>query len=171
MTTLISNTEIHSKLKKLAIELNSQFVNRTDVVCMPILQGSVKFFADLSHYFRFNPVVEYVGASSYNGQDRGDIVAYKLPTPELVAGKTILLFDDILESGQTINFFTNLLYSLGAAEVIPIMLLRRVDTKYKYDPRVESFHEVFVIGDSWVFGYGMDDESGHYRSHPDILCK
>lgn len=171
MTTLISNAEIQDKLSKLAMELNSQFVNRTDVVCMPILQGSVKFFADLSSYFRFNPIVEYVGASSYSGQDRGDIIAYKLPDPGLVAGKTILLFDDILESGQTINFFINLLYSLGAAEVIPVMLLRRVDTKYKYDPRVKSFYEAFVIGDSWVFGYGMDNESGHYRCHPDILCK
>ena len=171
MTTLISNAEIHERLQSVASELNNKYVNRNDIMCIPILQGSTKFFADISEYFRFNPVVEYVGASSYSGQTRGEIVAYKLPTPEVVAGKTILLFDDILESGETMKFFTNLLYSLGAAEVIPVVLLRRVDSKNQYDPRVGEFHEVFVIDDSWVFGYGMDNEDGEYRCHPDILCK
>lgn len=171
MKTLIHSEEIQKELDVLADTLNNKFVNKSDVVCVPILQGGVKFFVDLSNRFKFNPVVDYVGASSYHGEERRDIKAYKLPEPGLIANKTVLLFDDILESGQTMKFFTNLLFSFGAKEVIPVVLLKRADSKAELDPRIKKSYHCFSIGDSWVFGYGMDNEDGLFRCYPEVLCK
>lgn len=167
--TLIFSKDIKHALNKLADELNRDYSHEDNVVCMPILQGATKFFCDLSTRIDFDPIVEYVGAASYNGKQQSDIQAYKLPTRELVAGKTVLLFDDILDSGRTIAFFTNILYSFGATDVVPVVLLKRSETNHKYDPRVRKFHECFEIGNEWCWGYGMDNEQGRGRTFDDIM--
>lgn len=164
MKELISNDRIQTELGKTASVLNDLFVNREDIVCVPILQGGVRFFVDLSSKFAFNPVVKYAGVSSYDGMFSREIDAYKLPKREDVEGKTVLVFDDILDTGNTMDYLINLLFDMGAKEVIPVFLLGRETRTYQFDPRIKNAFELFTIGEEWVFGYGMDNPTGHYRT-------
>ena len=164
MKELISSDKIQEQLDITAQTLNNVFEGRNDVVCMPILQGGVKFFVDLSSRFTFNPIVKYAGMSSYEGVFSQEIDAYKLPKSEDVNGKTVLVFDDILDTGNTMDFIIRFLFSIGAKEVIPVFLLGRKTKTYQFDPRIQNTFELFTIGEEWVFGYGMDNLTGHYRT-------
>ena len=172
MKMLYSHNEINSRLNYLATDINELVTTVDgfgDAVCIPILQGSVPFFHDLSSYFCWNPVVDYVGASSYDGQDQRMIQAYKMPKRHLVQDKAVFLFDDILDTGNTINFFANTLFSMGAKEVIPVVLLKRKHSEWVQDPRINRVIVGFEIYDEWTFGYGMDDENYKGRTLKHIL--
>ena len=164
MKELISNDQIQTELEKTAKKLNDLFVNRVDIVCVPILQGGVRFFVDLSSKFAFNPVVKYAGVSSYDGMFSREIDAYKIPKSEDVLDKTVLVFDDILDTGNTMDYLIKALFDMGAKEVIPVFLLGRKTRTYQFDPRIQNAFELFTIGEEWVFGYGMDNPTGHYRT-------
>ena len=172
MKMLYGHSEINQRLSVIASEINALVTTNPDfedAVCVPILQGSVPFFHDLSKYFCWNPVVDYVGVGSYNGQSQQDLVAYKLPKRNLIEGKCVFLFDDIYDTGRTVDFFVKLLYSLGAKQVIPVVLLKRKTTNVPLDPRVNNFICCFEIWDEWVFGYGMDDDNVKGRTLKHIL--
>lgn len=164
MKQLISNDRIQIELDKTARKLNDLFVNRDDIVCIPILQGGVRFFVDLSSKFAFNPVVKYAGVSSYEGMFSREIHVYKLPKREDIEGKTVLIFDDILDTGNTMDFLVKTLFDMGAKEIIPVFLLGRETRTYQFDSRIQTAFELFTIGEQWVFGYGMDNPTGHYRT-------
>jgi hypoxanthine phosphoribosyltransferase len=169
---LISHPTIVSKLVDLASDINALVTTNPDfedAVCVPILQGAIPFFVDLTSYLCWNPVVDYVGTALYEGTSRTTINAYKMPKDNFVAGKCVFLFDDVLESGTTIDFFTKTLYSMGAKEVVPVVLLKKENSTYKQDPRVTKMFVGFEIEDHWVFGYGMDDETGKGRTLKHIL--
>lgn len=164
---------IQDELFRTAVKINTIVTGTdglgTDTVCLPILQGSAPFFTDISRYFAWDPIVDYVGASSYSGTSRQMINAYKLPKPNLVAGKPVLLFDDILDSGNTIDYFVKTCYTLGATTVIPVVLLKRKSTPYVQDPRVPTTISVYEIDNEWVWGYGMDDIHGKGRTSKHIV--
>jgi len=164
---------IQDELFKTAVKINAIVTGTnglgTDTVCLPILQGSVPFFTDISRDFAWDPIVDYVGASSYSGTSRQMINAYKLPKPNLIVGKPVLLFDDILDSGNTMDYFVKTCYTLGASTVIPVVLLRRAKSPYIQDPRVPMTISVYSVNDEWVWGYGMDDIHGKGRTSKHII--
>jgi hypoxanthine phosphoribosyltransferase len=174
MKTLYPNNKIQEALFKKAMALNniiSTDPDMKDPVCLPVLQGATPFFVDISRNFAWNPIVDYVGVSSYEGTSRQTINAYKMPKPDLIAGKAVMIFDDILDSGTTMDFLVKTCFSLGATAVMPVVLLKRSATPYVNDPRAKELLSVFEIGDEWVWGYGMDDEEGRCRAYKHIICK
>jgi hypoxanthine phosphoribosyltransferase len=169
---LLSHHLIQDRLVELASDINSLVTTNPDfedAVCVPILQGAVPFFVELTSYLCWNPVVDYVGIRTYEGTSRSTIDAYKMPKHDYVNGKCVFLFDDILESGNTVEFFTKTLYSMGAKEVVQVALLKKKTSTYQPDPRVSKVLVGFEIDDLWVYGYGMDDENGKGRSLKHVL--
>ena len=171
MKTLITNSAIQAKLSELAIQINEIATNNlqtVDAACVPVLQGATPFFVDLSKHFCWNPIVDYVGVSSYNEPDN-NFYTYKMPKPYHIRGKIVFLFDDILDTGNTANYLINMLYSFGAVDVVPVFLLKRKSTSWMPDPRIKLVMHGFDINDEWVFGYGMDDVNGQFRTAKHIL--
>jgi hypoxanthine phosphoribosyltransferase len=174
MKTLYSNSHIQEALFSKAVKLNTIVDTDPDMhdpVCLPILQGATNFFVDLSKNFAWNPQVDYVGVSSYEGTERKTINAYKMPKPDYVANRAVMIFDDILDSGHTMDFLVKTCFSLGAKAVMPVVLIKRKNTPYVNDPRAKDLVSVFEIGDEWIWGYGMDDEFGRCRTYKHIICK
>ncbi len=171
MKVLYTHNNLDVKTRSLAIALNAFFSKskEDEITCVPLLQGSVRFFVDVSKHFQFQTVVDFAGASSYEGEVQKELKVYKMPDPQNIEGKTVLLFDDILDTGRTIDFFINRFCEMGAKQVIPVILLRRSDTKYKWDSRVTQSYVGYDIGDEWVYGYGMDGEGGLYRNLNEIV--
>jgi hypoxanthine phosphoribosyltransferase len=170
MKILFTHDELDARTKSLAIQLNAIFgkYEPGSISCVPLLQGAARFFVDTSKHLQFETIVDFAGATSYQGETQKDLVIYKLPNVENVKDKVVLLFDDILDTGRTIDSFAKTLYSMGAKEVIPVVLLRRANTEYVWDERIKRHFVGFNIGDEWVYGYGMDGEGGLYRTLNEI---
>lgn len=159
--------QIEDVVDGIATHLNTLYDqhNEDEVVLAPILQGAVTFFSDVSRNLLFNPYVDYIGVSSYSGSEQGEFNLYKAPDPEIVKGRTVWLFDDIADSGRTLDFMKTVLLSVGAKEVKTCVLLKKSHCTYPIDLYG------FPMNDEWVWGYGMDAPDGRGRLLNAIFCK
>ena len=128
-----------------------------NLLVVSILKGSFVFAADLIralHDADLSPEVEFLSLSSYQG---GTVSSGKISVlrdiESDVAGRDVLLIDDILESGRTIEFAKNMLIERGARRVGVAVLL---DKPGKRAQAVDADHVGFVCPDLFVVGYGMD---------------
>ena len=138
----------------------------SNIVFCPILTGVVPFFADICKYVEIDPYIEYIGVSSYNGTEQQDkFNVYKLPVADNIKGRTVWLFDDIADSGLTLDFLTRTLFSMGAKEVKTCVLLKKNTCTFPVD--VYGFP---LENDDWIHGYGMDAPNGRGRISPALLA-
>jgi hypoxanthine phosphoribosyltransferase len=135
------------------------------IVIIPVLTGSVVFTADLIRCLPMKLSLELVAVSSYPGKSmeskgvrmRGDL-------PANLEGKHVLIVDDILDSGQTLDVLKRLVNEQRPASVRLCVLLRKPGKA-----KVELLPEYvgFDIPDEFVVGYGLDYD-GFYRNLPEI---
>ena len=140
------------------LELAKEIAGRDyhDLLVISILKGSFVFAADLiraMHDAGLAPEVEFITISSYGaGTVSGEVKVLRDIDNE-VAGRDVLLIDDILESGKTLLFAKELLYSRGARNVTIAVLL---DKRVKRQEQLEADYVGFECPDYFVVGYGMD---------------
>ena len=109
-----------------------------------------------------SPEVEFVSLSSYGGGTTGGDVRLLRDIERPVAGRTVLLVDDILESGRTVRFARDLMAERGAKETRLVVLL---DKAMRRKIEIEADHVGFSCPDHFVVGYGLD--AGHrFRELP-----
>ncbi len=156
---LYNSSQINACVNRLSKKLNSLYdwENEHNIILAPILQGAVSFFSDITKKLTFDPYIEYIGISSYVGTKQKEFHLYKMIDPKLVQNKTIWLFDDIADSGNTLRFLTNTLMQFGAKEVKTCVLLKKKHCTYPVDL------VGLKINNEWVFGYGMDNDNGRGR--------
>jgi hypoxanthine phosphoribosyltransferase len=127
-----------------------------NVLVISILKGSFVFAADLIralHNAGLAPEVEFISVSSYGaGTESGQLKLLRDVESD-VAGRDILLIDDILESGNTLAFTRSLMLERGAARVAIVTLL---DKRMKRRAKVDADYVGFACPDRFVVGYGMD---------------
>jgi hypoxanthine phosphoribosyltransferase len=136
-----------------------------DLVIMPVLTGSLIFVADLIRHMPVRLRLELVGVSSYPGksiESKGASIRHDLPTT--LAGRHILVVDDILDSGQTLDLVTRLVREQSPASLRSCVLLRKPG---KAVVHVTPDYVGFDIPDEFVVGYGLDYD-GYYRNYPQI---
>nr|WP_255699748.1 hypoxanthine phosphoribosyltransferase [Jiella avicenniae] len=138
-----------------------------DLVIVSVLKGAFVFAADLiraMHHAGVAPQVEFISLSSYGAGTVGGEVSILRDIDADVAGRPVLLVDDILESGRTLAFARDLLLSRGATRVDLAVLL---DKKGHRKAGIEADFVGFSCPDHFVVGYGMD--VGHaFRELPFI---
>ncbi|HEY9056740.1 MAG TPA: hypoxanthine phosphoribosyltransferase [Aurantimonas sp.] len=128
----------------------------TDLLVISVLKGSFVFAADLIralHRAGLAPEVEFITLSSYGAGTEGGEVRVLRDIESAVAGRTVLLIDDILESGRTVKFARDLMRSRGAKEVKIAVLL---DKRMRRKADIEADYVGFDCPDHFVVGYGMD---------------
>ncbi|MBX3531187.1 MAG: hypoxanthine phosphoribosyltransferase [Rhizobiaceae bacterium] len=140
------------------LELAKEIATRDyhDLLVIAILKGSFIFAADLiraMHDMDLSPEVEFIFISSYGtGTTSGEVRVLRDIDNE-VAGRDVLLIDDILESGKTLKFTRDLMLSRGARSVAIAVLL---DKTSKRQIDMEADFVGFECPDYFVVGYGMD---------------
>lgn len=137
-----------------------------DLLVISILKGSFVFAADLIralHDAGLAPEVEFISLSSYRaGTVSSGKVAVLRDIDSDVAGRDVLLIDDILESGRTVAFAKETMKERGANRVAVAVLL---DKPGKRVAEIEADYVGFTSPDYFVVGYGMD--MGHaFRELP-----
>ncbi len=151
---LFSAEEIAVRNKAIAEGIASGPVK--DLLVIAILKGSFIFAADLIralHETGLAPEVEFITLSSYDTGTVSKGVRIVKDIDSDVKDRDVLLIDDILESGRTLLFARELLYSRGARNVSIAVLL---DKSVKRQEALEADYVGFECPDYFVVGYGMD---------------
>ncbi|WP_020181016.1 hypoxanthine phosphoribosyltransferase [Methylopila sp. M107] len=155
VNVLFSSETIASRNGELADEIATLGCERLLVIA--VLKGSFVFAADLIralHQAGLAPEVEFLSLSSYRESTvSSGAVRIVHDIDSDVAGRDVLLVDDILESGRTLAFAKDLMAARGARRVLTCVLLEKPN---KRAVRVEPDLVGFVCPDVFVVGYGMD---------------
>jgi len=159
---------INKRVHELAGDIHAAGLDNLLVIA--ILKGSFIFAADLIralHDVGLAPEVDFVTLSSYRkGTQSTGRVEILRDIDMDVAGRNILLVDDILESGRTLAFAKDLLAARGASQISTCVLLKKnVDRSVDI---VADFH-AFDCPEVFVVGYGMD-VAYRYRQLPFVGC-
>ncbi|MGP1346696.1 MAG: hypoxanthine phosphoribosyltransferase [Phycisphaerales bacterium] len=134
-------------------------------VLIPILTGAMVFTADLIRQMHLKLSLELIAVSSYPGQtteSRGASIRGAIP--QQLAGKHVIIVDDILDSGQTIALVKQAIAEQNPASIRTCVLLSK-PARRTVD--LQPDHQGFEIPDEFVVGYGLDYD-GYYRNLPDI---
>ena len=113
---------------------------------------------------RFPMDFDYIHASRYGAQTRGNDVDWRVKPPASVRGRAVLVLDDILDGGQTMDAIREQLLGLGATSFHCAVL---VEKKLKVGKPIHADFVGLQIEDCFVFGYGMDAK-GYWRNLPEI---
>ena len=161
---LFHESTILSRLDELAHELTQDFRGR-DLTVIAVLNGSFMFMGDLLRRIPLPLRVACLSVASYHGGTKtsGTVVFDQLTMPD-IAGRHVLILDDILDSGLTLHAILGRLSEAGALSLSICVLLRKHRQREK---PVEADYVGFDIGDEFVVGYGLDFLE-RYRNLPCI---
>jgi hypoxanthine phosphoribosyltransferase len=162
---LYSAAEIADRVRLLAIDIAAGM--GPDLLVVAILKGSFIFAADLVralYHAGQHPEIDFMTLSSYGAgtQSKGQITINRDVTED-VAGRQVLLIDDILESGRTLAYARDALAARGAEVRVCVLL----DKPGKRKTTLEADFTGFVCPDRFVVGYGLDF-AHYYRELPYI---
>lgn len=161
---LIDRYAIQARVYQMAQQIADAYGD-TEFVLVPLLTGSIIFVADLVRHIPVRMRIDVLAVSSYPGRattNQGPRLLY--PTALDVAGKHVLVVDDILDSGHTLHYITHHLGDQGAASVKSCVLLQK---KLPAPPSIAANFVGFTIPNEFVVGYGLD-YNNYYRNLPDI---
>lgn len=156
---LISAAEINKQVVRLGHEI-TRFYNGEPITIISVLSGSLLFVADLIRQLPDSNIqIGFMGIESYEGIERKGL-RITSPLSLDVRDKTVLLVDDILDSGKTLEFVKSEILSYGASHVESCVLIRKESS-----PVRANFVGFDNFGDDFVVGYGLD-YNGYYRNYP-----
>jgi hypoxanthine phosphoribosyltransferase len=159
----ISESEIHLRVRELSAEISRDYQD-LDLLMVGILNGTILFMADLMRHLDFDLTVDFVGISSYGeGTTSGNLSWTKQPGYP-VRGRHVLVIEDILETGQTLDNVLAALQADAPASLKSCVLLHK--KRPDYSPRPPDYCG-FRIEDHFVVGYGLD-LAGKFRNLPYI---
>lgn len=159
---LLSEEEIKNKVKELGEKISHDYENK-NLMLISILKGSIVFMSDLMRSITTKCQIDFLAVSSYGSSTKtsGEVRIIKDLDVSL-EGFDVLVVEDILDSGMTLNYVLNLLKNRNPASINICTLLdkpsrRRVEVDAKYIG--------FEVPDEFVVGYGLD-YAEEYRNIP-----
>lgn len=167
--TLITTEQIDKRVKELAEQLNKDYADITEpLVLVGILKGSFMFMADLCKYLTIPHVVDFMAVSSYghssDATKASGNVRIIMDCRENQQDRDVLIVEDILDSGHTLDYLIKNFKSRYTKSVKTIVLVRK-KTELTYPVSVDYLG--FEIPNVWVVGYGLD-YAEKYRTLPYI---
>jgi hypoxanthine phosphoribosyltransferase len=159
---LFSEERIRAGVDALAESVANAYRGREFTV-VSVLKGSCVFASDLIRRLPIPLELSFVVASSYRERTTaGEIDLRYFPSPEELAGRSVLLVDDILDTGRTLHFLSEKIMASGANDVATCVLF---DKPVRRQVEIEADFKCFEIDDSFIVGYGLDF-AGRYRNLP-----
>ena len=162
---LIERSSLQARIGELATELDEAFDASSEPLFVSILKGSTLFMADLVRAMETSVAVDFLSISSYAG-GRGGVVRIVKDLDQSVEGRDVVIVEDIVDTGLTLNYLRQTLAQRGATSLRTVSLL---DKAVRRIIPVSVEMVGFEIPDVFVVGYGLDFQ-GLYRNVPDILA-
>lgn len=161
----ISEEKIQARIQEMANQISKDYAN-CELIVVAVLNGSFIFCADLVRKLKLASVqVEFIGASSYGeGTTSSGNVKIYLDLKRDIKDKHVLVVEDIVDTGHTLNSLLSILQSRGPKNLKLASLLFK---PARLIHKVPIDYLGFEIDDKFVIGYGLDF-AGNYRQLPYI---
>lgn len=164
LKTYISEEKIQAKVTEIGKAITEKFKNKK-VTAVCVLKGSFMFYSDLIRQINTDITCEFFGVSSYHGgtTSSGEVkVTLDLSTP--IEGHHVILVEDIVDTGLTMNYLKKSIESRNPASLTTVALLEKPEA-LKVPCKLD--YVGFKITNEFVVGYGLDYD-GYYRNLPYI---
>lgn len=164
MKLLISESEIKKRVKLLANKINDDYRGKNPVF-IGILNGCYVFMADLLREIVLDVEIDFVKIRSYEGDSSTGTIKFRKDISADINGRDIIIVEDIIDSGFTINFLVNRLRNSGPKSVaVATALFKNEVAKLDFDVDYVGFE----IPPEFVVGYGLDYNE-KYRHLKDVM--
>jgi len=161
---LIPREQIAAKVAELAARITADFAGES-VVLIGVLKGATIFLADLARQIQLDATFDFIAVSSYgNAKEHSGEVRLVKDVDQSMAGKNVILVEDILDTGLTLTYIRNLILAHQPKSFKIAALLDKVSRRTE---PIQADYVGFEIPDEFVVGYGLDFAE-HYRNLPDI---
>lgn len=150
---LIDEASIARRVRELGQELSVEVADGKDVVLVAVLTGAVVFAADLMRAIPTRVAISMVSVTSYGASTTSQGAVLSSALPKNLAGKHVVIVDEVLDSGGTLRLLRTELSSLGVASLRACVLLRK-QREQAMSTKCEMVG--FDIPDVFVVGYGLD---------------
>jgi hypoxanthine phosphoribosyltransferase len=162
--TLIDEQRLQARIRELGAEITRDYQGK-ELTLLGVLKGSVFFMTDLARAIDLPLTIEFLGVSSYqDGTETTGEVRITSDVTKPMANKHILIVEDIIDTGLTMQF---LLENLQARHPASVQVASLLEKPARARTRVDIHYKGFVIDDVFVVGYGLD-YAGKYRNLPFI---
>ena len=164
LSPLITEAQIQKRVKEMGQSLSERFGDAS-LVAVCVLKGSFMFYADLIREIDTHVRCEFIGCSSYmDSMSTTGEVRITMDLASSIAGKDVILIEDIVDTGLTMNFLKSHLLVRTPKSLTTVSLLLKPQALRVKCP---MDHVGFEIGNDFVVGYGLDYQ-GMYRNLPYI---
>lgn len=159
---LLTQQQLQGKVSEIADRINLDYMNKKPLI-VSVLKGSFVFMADLIRKITIPCTVDFMSVSSYGKhlKTSGEVKIIK-DLDEKIEGRNLIVVEDILDSGLTLNYILDI---LRAREPESIALCALLDKPERRMADVSVDYSGFIIPDKFVVGYGLD-YAEEYRNLP-----
>ena len=153
LRTLISEAQIQARILEMGAQIDKDYPDGTlYLIC--ILKGAVYFMADLTRAIKRDAFIDFMGISSYGrGKTSSGEVKITKDLDISLEGANVLIIEDIIDSGVTLNYLTSLLNQRKPKSVRIATLMDKPERRLR---PVDVAYVGFQIPDEFVVGYGLD---------------
>lgn len=161
---LISEQQIKQRVCEIAQEISADFDGK-EILLVGILKGAVIFMADIARQLSPPVLMDFMAVSSYGSATRSSGAVQIIKDIEIsIEGKHLVIVEDIIDSGLTLKYLLENLWSRGPASVKTCVLLDKPETR-KVEVKID--YKGFEIPNEFAVGYGLD-YAQKYRNLPYI---
>ena len=177
VTEVIDRSTLQARVAELSAEIAADFEGREPVL-LGVLKGAVPFLADLSRGLGPRCDIDFLGLTRFGVEGR---VSIAMDSATNIAGRHVLVVEDIVDTGLTLSYLRGLLQTREPASLATVTLLDK-GTRRIVDVPLE--YRGFEVGDEFLIGYGLDWDGrfrnlsslwavldlAEYRDDPDLLA-
>ena len=140
-------------MKELARRISEDYAGVEELLLVGILRGCYMFLADLSRLISIPRCIDFMAVSSYGQDTTRGTLRLIMDTRNDIAGKHVLIIEDIVDTGHTLHYLIDMLSARKPASLKSCVFLRKLE-RLERDVPVDYLG--FDIPDVWVVGYGLD---------------
>ena len=150
---LIPEEAIAARVQALAAQISTDYASADELILIGVLRGSFIFLADLARKLTIPRRIDFIALSTYgNTTETRGAVRLLMDLRVNIAGRHVLVVEDIVDTGYTLQYLMGMLTARGPATLKSCALVRKPVAKV--DVRVDYLG--FEIPDVWAVGYGLD---------------
>ena len=164
INVMLSEEEINARIAELGEQISRDYEGK-EIFLICILKGASFFACELAKRITVPVNIDFMKVSSYGGGTvSSGQVSIKMDVSESIAGKEVLIVEDIIDSGNTLNLLPKILMERGPKSIRLCALLDKPDRR---EVDVKMDYVGFRLPDKFVVGYGLDYDQ-RYRNLPYI---
>ena len=157
---LVSEEEITGRISELAAEISQDYSDVESLLLVSILRGAFIFTADLARLLTVKHSVDFIAVASYQKSTSSGEVRMISDLRQSIEGRHILIVEDIVDSGTTLEYLSSLLRERNPASVKSCVMVSKKGVEIN-GSGLGIDYLGFVIPDVWVVGYGLDYDDQH----------